>query len=276
MAAVQKQFALAQHFLRCPELVRSLICESTISQVDTVVEIGPGEGIITSALAAVAHRVVAVEKDPVLATRLHRRFQSVQHVEIIQGDFLKQQLGLSEYKIFANLPFNCTAQIMRYIVDGSQPPQAAYLIMQQEAAQKFAGWPMETQFSVLIKPWFDLHILRRLQRTDFDPVPTVDSALLELKQRGPPLIAPRAAVLYRRFVTYGFCRGKHNLRLTYKPIFSYVQWKRLAHDLGFTLNATPTQLSFAQWYGLFTYFSQHLPPEKQAIIMGNSRYAGLD
>src|SRR4030095_14756487 len=103
----RKQISLAQNFLRNPKLVQRLIRMSGIGLSDTVYEIGPGNGIITAALASVASRVIAVEKDPELARRLRERFRSVENVEIVEKDFLNYSL-ISNYKMFANIPYNST------------------------------------------------------------------------------------------------------------------------------------------------------------------------
>jgi 16S rRNA A1518/A1519 N6-dimethyltransferase RsmA/KsgA/DIM1 with predicted DNA glycosylase/AP lyase activity len=175
-----------------------------------------------------------------------------------------------DYKIFASIPFNVTAPIMRKILDGHHPPQAAYLVLQKEAAQKFAGTPRETQASILAKPWFDFQIVRELQRTDFEPIPGVDVVFLQIKKRDPPLITPEEAASYCRFVRYGFGVWKSNLRLIYQPIFSQQQWRRLARELHFAPNATPTQLRFDQWLGLFAGFRRYVPPTKQGMIVARS------
>jgi 23S rRNA (adenine-N6)-dimethyltransferase len=259
-----KRVALAQHFLHRPELARTLVGASAITPSDTVLEIGAGEGLLTAALAAVAGRVVAIEKDPVLVGRLRRRFQDASHVEIIGGDFLTTPLALGEYKLLANIPFNHTAQIMRKVV--ADPPRTAHLILQREAAQKFAGQPAESQASVLIKPWFEIDIIRSLRRTDFVPPPSVESVLLQMKKRGPPLVSQAEAERYRRFVSYGFRRYRPFLRLSFESIFTHKQWKRLARDLRFNPNATPTQLTFAQWLGLFNWFRHSASPAKQRLF----------
>lgn len=262
-----KRFALAQHFLRSPHLVCTLVRESGLAPTDTVVEIGAGQGILTAALAAVASRVIAVEKDPALVTQLRQRFRRQEHVEIRVGDFLTMPLELDDYTVFANIPFNRTARIMHKLFDGPQPPRMAHLVLQREAAHKFAGVPRETQYSLLLKPRFTVEILRKLRRTDFDPPPRVEVVLLQMKQRDPPLLAGAHAEHYRRFVCYGFEQGRHNLWVTYKPIFTYPQWKRIAHDLRFQRNATATQLTVAQWLGLFERYQQLAPPAKQALIL---------
>ncbi|CAN5734140.1 N/A [soil metagenome] len=262
----RKRLALAQNFFKSPELVRSLVAASSIEQADTVVEIGPGAGMITQALADVAQRVVAVEKDPMLVKQLRRRFRHACHVEIMEGDFLDKCLPLADYKIFANIPFNITAKIMQKIIYAPHPPCEAYLVMQKEAAQKFVGSPHETQFSILTKPWFDLQVIHIFQREDFDPIPNVEAVFLQIKKRGPPLVTTQEAMLYQKFVQYGFGGWNKSLRFTYKRIFTYQQWKRLWFDLQFPAEATPTQLSFEQWLGLFKCFIARVPDAKQKLI----------
>ena len=250
------QISLAQNFLRSPKLVRRLVGMSTIAPSDTVCEIGPGNGIITAALARVAKQVIAIEKDPELVRRLRERFRSLDNVQIVERDFLAYTFctQTSEYKIFANIPYNITAQIVRKILYEQSKLSEGYLILQREAAKKFSGSPRETLFSILAKPFFEFHIMYRLRPTDFWPKPNVDSVLLSIKRRTRPLIEPQDVASYHDFVQYGFGRWKPNLRLAFRHIFAYKQWKRLARELNFPLNATPTELSFEQWLDLYFAF----------------------
>ncbi|MGA9398881.1 MAG: rRNA adenine N(6)-methyltransferase family protein, partial [Anaerolineaceae bacterium] len=176
---------LAQNFLRKSGLVQQLLRVSSIGSSDTVVEIGAGRGIITAELARIARRVIAVEKDPALVEELHRQFRAAGNVEIIEKDFLQYRICEREYKVFANIPYNITADILRKLLYIAPMPKDAYLILQREAAAKFAGFPKESRFSVLAKPWFSFQIVRQLRRTDFEPVPRVDSVLLCIHKRSP-------------------------------------------------------------------------------------------
>jgi 23S rRNA (adenine-N6)-dimethyltransferase len=261
-----RQMILAQNFLRSSKLVHRLLNTSSITSCDVVYEIGPGRGIITAELAQIARKVVAVEKDPVLVGHLRKRFQDVDNVEVIWNDFLRYHIPDREYKIFANIPYNITANVVRKILYTSPVPSEAYLIMQKEAAEKFSGNPRETQFSILAKPLFDIQITRALRRTDFEPMPNVDSLLVYIKKRNSSLLREEELFLYRRFVRYGFGRWKNNLKLIFKPIFTYQQWKRLSKHLHFPLDATPSKLTFEQWLGLFECFKQRVPSNKQAHI----------
>jgi 23S rRNA (adenine-N6)-dimethyltransferase len=261
-----KRIILAQNFLRSRKLVRSLLDAASITPADIVYEIGPGRGIITAELAQVALRVVAIEKDRTLACELHKKFQDVSNVRIIAKDFLRYHIADREYKIFASIPYNLTAHIVRRVLYVPPVPSDAYLIMQKEAAEKFSGSPRETQFSILVKPFFDIQILRDLKRTDFEPVPNVDSVLLQFKKRHQALVRRQDISLYRRFVRYGFRTWKNNLKSTFKSIFTYQQWKHLSKDLDFPLDAVPSALTLEQWLGLLECFQERVPTNKQSYL----------
>ena len=269
---LSKQISLAQNFLKNPGLVRRLVETSAIGPADTVYEIGPGKGIITAELARTAKKVIAVEKDATLVRKLRERFQGIENVEIIEKDFLRFSIAKPDYKIFANIPYNITGNIVRKILYAPPAPSEAYLILQKEAARKFSGSPHETLFSVLAKPFYEFRIVRELKRTDFEPVPNVDSVLLHIKRRARQLLQREDEALYRDFVSYGFCRWKNNLRLAFKNVFTYKQWKRLARDLNFSLNATPTGLNFEQWFGLFQGFKNLTGQSKKMTVSDRSSF----
>jgi 23S rRNA (adenine-N6)-dimethyltransferase len=261
-----KRMTLAQNFLRSSKLVRSLLEASSLEAGDIVYEIGPGRGIITAELARIARNVIAIEKDDDLVRELQTRFQGSDNVRIMAGDFLRYRIPDRTYKVFANIPYNLTAEIMRKILYTPPVPDEAYLILQKEAAQKFSGCPRETQFSVLAKPAFEFRVIRELRRTDFEPVPRVDSVLLRIKKRDAALVQQEDASLYRRFVQYGFSTWKYSLKSIFKPVFSYEQWKHLSRDLQFPLDVIPSQLTFEQWLGLFECFKQRVPRNKQVYV----------
>jgi 23S rRNA (adenine-N6)-dimethyltransferase len=257
----RRQVCLAQNFLRSPKFARRLVGMSKIGPRDIVYEIGPGKGIITAVLASMARQVIAIEKDAELVHRLREWFRPLANVEIVEMDFLDYGFRnapsgtlASEYKIFGNIPYNITSQIVRKILYERSNVSEAHLILQKEAAKKFSGSPKESLCSILAKPFFEFQILHQLKRTDFWPVPAVDSVLLSITRRTRPLIETHEVASYRDFVRYGFARWKPNLKLAFKNVVTYKQWRRLARDLHFPLNATPTELSFEQWLDLYNGF----------------------
>lgn len=260
---VRKRIQFAQNFLKSRSLVERLILKTSINGSDTVYEIGPGDGIITQELARKAAKVIAIEIDQNLVDGLRESLKEHKNIEIHHGDFLDYIITSHKYKIFSNIPFNITSDIVRKILYSPSPAIDSYLIMQKEAASKFSGYPTETEFSVLAKPWFTFETIWDFQRTDFIPIPAVDVVLLHIKERNTPLVIQENAGIYKRFVKFGFGAWKKDLKTAYKDIFSYEQWKRLSRDNDFPIKATPTQLSFEQWIKVFEYFLTGVAADKK-------------
>ena len=253
---VNKRKSFSQNFIAKTHLAALLIKQSSINSRDIIYEIGPGSGKLTKELGKRAKKVIAIEKDPVLYEKLRRKFKLRRTITLYNNDFLKFKIRNSDYKIFANIPFCITSAIIKKIVYNENPPLEAYLIIQKEAAEKFVGIGKTTQFSVLIKPWFRLKIIRFFKKIDFSPVPKVDIVMLHIEKRIPPLIPLVEMRLYERFVKQGFNARKKNLKLNYKNIFTYQQWKRLTRNLAFSLRARPSELRFGQWLGLYESYKR--------------------
>lgn len=266
LAMVRARIKWAQNFLTDAALAERLVNVAAIGASDLVYEIGPGEGILTRALARHARKVIAVDVDGELARRLKKEFQGESHVEIRHEDFLEHRFESERYRVFSNIPFNITADVVRKLLTERYPPVDAHLILQKEAAGKFAGQPRETEMSVSWKPWFDFSIVWEFRRTDFDPVPSVDVVMLRICHREKPLVSEDMAAQYRKFIRFAFRAWKNNLKSTFKAIFTYEQWKRLSRDHGFPLKATPTELTFEQWLRIFQYFIIGTTEAKKRLI----------
>jgi len=246
---------LAQHFLRSRALAASLIAQAPVERSDLVVEIGPGRGILTRELARRCRKVVAVEFDGVLAAALRTSFVADARVSIVRSDFLRFRLPDVPYKVLGNIPFNRTAAIVRRLAQADAPPQDAYLIVQREAAERFAGGPYarETLSSLLLKPWWQVEIARRFRRTDFDPPPSVDAVALWLARRTRRLVDRSQAADYRRFIQNCFGRDGHSIRRCLRSQFTRTQIHRLSRDLRFDPSGPRSRLTFDQWLGLFRF-----------------------
>lgn len=249
----RRRAELSQHFLRSRALATSLVTQSSITRSDLVVEIGPGRGILTQGLAGRCRRLIAVELDERLYRGLLDTYCDAPHVVPVHDDFLRFPLPDDPYKVFASIPYSQTAAIVRRLASAPVPPRDGYPVVQLEAAERFAGGPYapETQESLLLKPWWQVEIARRLRRTDFDPPPAVESVVLWLARRARPLMDPPPA--YGRFVAASFGRRGNTLRRCLRDIFTGRQIGRLARDLRFDPGAAPSEIAFDQWLGLFRY-----------------------
>lgn len=239
------------------ELVRSLIDKSHISQNDTVYEIGAGEGIITKELLKKAGKVIAFELDGNFFNKLSQKFQNEKSLELKLEDFLTSNLPNYPYKVFSNIPFNITASIIKKLTLGSNPPEDAYLIVQKEAAMKFAGKPLDTknsQMAVILYPWFEFKVIYEFKPDDFFPKPNVDIVLLEITKRSEPLAMDKNR--YQDFVAYAFNQPKPNITEGLSKIIKIKP-----------TNSKPSELNFEDWISLFELFLTQ-PERQQNFVEG--------
>lgn len=215
-----------------------------------------------------SRKVVAFEIDDSLYSKLVHKFAESQSVEIHHENFLTATLPTTPYKVFSNIPFNITADVIRGLTESNGAVQDIYLIVQMEAAAKFVGRPatFETQASLLIKPWFEGSLIHQFKRTDFSPVPKVNIGLLRLKRREKPKVAD--ARLYRDFISFAFNQWKPTLLEALKSIFTKAQFVKLSRNLSFNPLSKPTQLDFDQWMGLYNYFLVGVTDDKKNIVIG--------
>jgi 23S rRNA (adenine-N6)-dimethyltransferase len=190
----------SQNFLVSRELVKKLIRNSSISSSDTVLDIGSGRGLITGELLKITPNVIAIEKDP----------QLTKHPQ----DFLTYSLPAHDYKVFANIPFSITGDIIRKLLQASNPPADCYLIVQSEAANKFIINSTNKMAALLYYPWWDIRIIHRFSRSDFQPIPKVDSVLLHIFPRTNPPVPLKQKTAYYDFVAYNFV---HNPQAKFIP-----------------------------------------------------------
>ena len=198
----------SQNFLRNPELISKLIRNSSIGKNDLVIEIGPGKGSITGELVKVAGKVIGVEIDEKLTLHLLKRFKNYRNLEFYYSDFLKFNLPNHPFKVFANIPFNISADIVRKLTDSMNFTEG-YLVVQTEFAKKIIGKPVDNKnsmMSFLLKPWFDITIYHKFARTDFVPFPHVDSVMVRITRKINLQIPYFQKEKYRDFILYTYNR----------------------------------------------------------------------
>ena len=245
----------SQHFLRKGALAARLVETSSVSLQDLVIEIGPGAGALTRHLADRCRELIAVELDPDLCRELRACFAGIEGLRIVHGDFLCHRLPRTPYKVFGNLPYASTTEIVRRLDAAPTPPIDAYLVVQREAALRFAGAPYarETRLSLLLKPWWQVEILHWMRRTDFEPPPAVDSVQLWLARRVRPLITSGEARSYRDFVSAAFRGRGWTVRDRLRHALTPPQLARLGRELRFNPGAASQTLRFDQWLAVFRF-----------------------
>lgn len=267
-----KTLSYSQNFLKDPSFVSSLVNMSSIDNTDTVIEIGPGKGIITKQLSLKAKKVIGIEYDHNLAENLKNIFSDVNNVEIIENDFLKWQLPKYPYKVFSNIPFNISADIVNKLFVSSNSPEAAYLIMQDLAAKRFIGKPAgeDSQFSILLQPFYDMKIMKKINRREFQPVPNINIVLASFEKKVTPMIDRKYTQEYRDFVVYGYNQWKPTILDSFKNIFSYKQLNILSKRLNIK-DLKPSEVSVDKWIDMFNTFIQYAPEDKKKIVRDSEK-----
>lgn len=200
--SVKRLHTYSQHFLRSPRFVAELIGHSSIRPRDLVIDIGAGSGTITSVLARRARSVIAIEPEPKTARTLKSNMTRFSNVMVIEQDFLRYTLPNESYKVFANIPFHLSSEILDKLITADRPPRAIYVIVQKQFARKLlaSGKFFTSQTGMAIAPWWSARIRRPLKKTDFWPHPAVDTVLLEIKPRETPLLNLGEKYDYENFV----------------------------------------------------------------------------
>jgi len=201
----------SQHFLRNPRLIAELIGHSNIRRGDLVIDIGAGSGAITAVLTRRCRQVLAYENEPSVLNKLQQNMRRHKNVKVIAQDFLLAKLPDEPYKVFANIPFHLSSDIVRKLTsDDLHTPQAIYLIVQKQFAQKLvpSDRHFTSQLGTQLAPWWQTRIRRPLRRTDFTPPPAVDTVLLELKPQSEPLLSTLERDEYQSFVAKCYASQK--------------------------------------------------------------------
>jgi 23S rRNA (adenine-N6)-dimethyltransferase len=251
---------LAQNLFASPAPAMTLVASAPLAAGDLVYDLGAGAGAVTAALLGAGVRVVAVERDPNLARKLRARFAG-RPVTVVEAD-LRDVRFTAPFKVVANPPFNVTADLLRRLLTPDQAPEAAAVVLQREAAMKYAGGRL-TAVSLAARPWFQLDVTRPFSRYDFVPVPAVEVALLRIARKRLPDVAAADAQAWRGFVRYALARPRPDAWRAFRGLVSNLQWRRLSQDLGIAPQALRAELDYAQWLGVFRFVQRCAPAGKR-------------
>jgi len=183
--------SLGQNFLKSPAMVRKMIEVADINKADTVLEIGPGKGVLTQVLLETGAKIVAVEKDrdlmPILENKFTEQLKTGQ-LTLIYGDIINQTtldaamcLLIDTYKIVANIPYYITGEIIRLFLEFEHQPTSMTLLVQKEVAQRIvARDSKESILSMSVKVYGEPKYVQKVPAMLFKPTPKVDSAILHI------------------------------------------------------------------------------------------------
>jgi 23S rRNA (adenine-N6)-dimethyltransferase len=241
---------LSQNFLVDRRAIDALVAGSGVGSGDLVVDIGAGNGLISEALVRRGAHVLAIERDPALAHRLRAKFGTWPAVTVTEDDVLTAPLPAEPFRVVANIPFGITTKILRRLLDTGALVRAD-VIVQAEVARKRGTPGRGTLLNASWEPWFEFGTGARIPATAFRPMPRVDTAVLIVTRREPPLVDPGARRDYTGFVTAVFKGARPTVASALARAIPRARFAGLARELGFGAGALPAELDVHQWAGLF-------------------------
>ncbi len=205
---------LGQHWLKDRLILEAIADQADISDTDTVLEIGPGLGTLTSVLLDRAERVTAVEFDAELARKLPGQFPgkslTVHNADILSFDLSTLPLN---YKVVANVPYYITSKIVQLLSETGNPPSLSVLLVQKEVAERLAASPGDMSvLSVAAQVFHEIKLGPLVPAEYFTPPPKVDSQVVILTRRSEPLVPEHQQKAFFRLVKAGFAERRKKLR----------------------------------------------------------------
>jgi len=177
--------SLGQNFLRDEKILQKIVNFAQIKKEDVVVEVGPGEGTLTSLLLKQASRVIAIEKDESLALLLQTKFEreiTDNRLQIIVADALNYNLPSIDYKLVGNIPYYITGALFKKVLESENPPSSITFVVQKEVAERIvAKNKKESILSISVKAYGTPEYGGTIKAGSFYPVPKVDSAIIAVR-----------------------------------------------------------------------------------------------
>lgn len=212
MAAPNK--SLGQHWLRDRDVLAHIADCADITKDDTVLEIGPGLGTLTSELLRRARNVVAVEFDSELARKLPGQFPG-KNLEVVQSDILAFDLSNLpvDYKVVANVPYYITSKIVQLLMTADNKPSIAVLLVQKEVAERLAAKPGDMSILAISAQLFaEVSLGDVVPAEFFTPPPKVDSQVVILRTHIQSPLGNLDEKAFFNMVKAGFSAKRKKLR----------------------------------------------------------------
>lgn len=214
---------LGQHFLSDPSILGRIVDALAPTADETVIEIGPGRGGLTDVLLQRAGRVIAIEVDRDLASRLRERYVGETRLTVVERDVLKVDFGEvvgGPYVVAGNVPYNITTPILFHALRRPRPLRAVYLV-QREVAERVVAAPGSETYGALsanVQSVAMAELVFKVPAGAFQPPPKVESAVLRITPSADPVVTAEEEDAYRVLVQAAFGLRRKQLRRVVRTV----------------------------------------------------------
>ncbi|MFC1999084.1 16S rRNA (adenine(1518)-N(6)/adenine(1519)-N(6))-dimethyltransferase RsmA, partial [Chloroflexota bacterium] len=210
---------LGQHFLIDNSYLDTVSAKAELSREDTVIEVGPGLGVLTEVLTEEAGRVIAVEVDTALTNALTQSLSQSLNLTLVNADILEttpEQLldaGVTSYKLVANLPYNIASPVIRRFLEAKVKPSLIVVMVQREVAKNMlATAPNMNLLAIGVQLYGKPKIVRRVPPDAFYPRPKVESAIIRIDVYDKPSVDVGDIETFFKIARAGFGNKRKQLR----------------------------------------------------------------
>lgn len=256
--------SLGQNFLINQQIIDDIVKVANVNEDDLIIEIGPGLGSLTSKLADNAKKVVAIELDQNMIEILKERFSLYKNVEIIHGDIMKVDLKEiigeeKNVKIVANLPYYITTPIVMKLLEEDLKMKSITVMVQKEVGERFCAIPGGKEYgaiTVSINYYSDPKIVLDVPKDNFNPIPEVDSCVVQLKLKKNH-IELKDKKLFFRLIKIAFSQRRKNIGNSLTGIgMTKQEVKEMLEALSLDINLRAENLSINQYAQIANYIAK--------------------
>ncbi|HEY6189844.1 MAG TPA: 16S rRNA (adenine(1518)-N(6)/adenine(1519)-N(6))-dimethyltransferase RsmA [Pyrinomonadaceae bacterium] len=216
---VRAKKSLGQNFLEDERVVERIVEALGPRADETIIEIGPGRGALTSRLVEMAGRLVAIELDRELAGLLRERFGARANFQIVEGDALDADLCSlvapeGRARVVANLPYYISTAILQRLIEQRRCITGMVLMLQREVVERITAPPASSErgyLSVMVEAYASAETLFDVSPASFRPVPKVWSTVVRLSMRPRMGVPVEDEALFRQLVSAGFAQRRKTI-----------------------------------------------------------------
>ncbi len=248
--------SFGQNFLHDPAIAKRIVDAAELSPGETVIELGPGKGILTRPLAEKKVHLIAVELDRELHRDLESYFEENEaDVELLNADFTKLSItgilttrGLESCVLFGNIPYHLTRDVLfSFLVDESEMIEAAYLMFQREVGERIVSAPGSRVYgitSVVLQSLYAVRPVLRVGPGAFFPRPKVESIVVEFEALKEAQVGPGEIREFTALVKNLFQQRRKTIHNTLRRFYSLsdAQLGEIGKKAGISLDKRPEEL----------------------------------
>ena len=244
-----KKSRLGQNFLLDPSIAERIVDASGVASDDTVIEIGPGHGIMTRFIAERAKELIAIELDKRLFLHLQKAFVAYSNITLINKDVMKHDFGQHEpFKVIANIPYYITTPIIFKLIEEKNNLRSMTLTIQKEVAKRIVAQPGNKQYGVLslmVQFYGRTDMLFTIPAGAFKPKPKVDSAVIKIERHLKPPVDVASEDIFRRIIKTSFANRRKMLSNTLKAVHPDI--KTIMNEINIDPSRRPETLSMEEF-----------------------------